>query len=166
MTRLLILWLLAERPMHGYRIRKTLSAPALAFWFHIEDASIYSMLRTLAKTGLATAEPEKETDHARPRTRYRITRAGRAALRRGLITAWRNHHPDSSPYPAALAALDELEKPEIAVLITARLTMLRSRRTELDKSAAGAPSALLARRAAALLDAEIAWLQSEQTLDS
>ena len=63
MTRLLILWLLAERPMHGYRIAKILSAPALAYWFHVEDASIYSMLRTLVKTGLARIEPEE--DHLR-----------------------------------------------------------------------------------------------------
>lgn len=162
MTRLLILWLLAERPMHGYRIAKILSAPALAYWFHVEDASIYSMLRTLVKTGLARIEPEDESGRARPRTRYRITRDGRTALRAGLEAAWRDHHPDTSPFPAALAALDELEDPEIAALTAARHAMLRARRTDLDTHAAGAPSALLARREAALLDAEIAWLESEQ----
>ena len=162
MTRLLIMWLLAERPVHGYRIAKILSAPALAYWFHVEDASIYSMLRTLVKTGLARIEPEEEAGRARPRTLYRITRAGRAALRAGLEAAWRDHHPDNSPFPAALAAIDELEEPEITALAEARLAMLCARRRDLDTHAAGAPSALLARREAALLGAEIAWLESEQ----
>ena len=48
MARLLVLWLLAEGPLHGYRIQKILGDPGLAFWFRVEDASIFTRLRSMA----------------------------------------------------------------------------------------------------------------------
>ena len=88
MTKLLILWLLAEMPMHGYRIKKILCAPELAFWFRLEDASIYSMLRSLVKQGLARPSGDEEGENRQTRSLYAITPDGRQALNEGLRTAW------------------------------------------------------------------------------
>ena len=49
LIRLLVLWLLSEQPLHGYRIKRALDDEGLAFWFPVEFASIYSLLRTLVK---------------------------------------------------------------------------------------------------------------------
>ena len=52
LTRLLILWLLSERPLHGYKIKRALDEPGLRFWFPIEYAAIYSLLGTAQLNGL------------------------------------------------------------------------------------------------------------------
>ncbi len=160
-TRILILWLLGEQPLHGYRIQKILGAPQLAFWFRIEDASIYSMLRTLTKHGFARAEEDPQDGGGPRRTIYGITPAGRRELRRCLETAWRSLSAGRSPFSAALAAIDEFEAPEINALMTTRKAALEDRRTRLLAVERSAPSGLLARREAALLDAEISWIALE-----
>jgi len=161
MTRLLILWLLAEGPLHGYRIRTILSDPGLAFWFRVEDASIYAMLRSLVKRGLARIQGEEREGQRPSRTVYRITPAGRKALRQGLEAGWRNLEPSREVFAAALAAADELEAEETGQFLAERRAALDERRARLDRVARSAPSGLLARREAALLDAEIAWLAQE-----
>ena len=161
MTRLLILWLLAERPLHGYRIQKILGDPGLSFWFRIEDASIYSMLRSLVKGGFARVLGEERKGQGPSRTVYRITPAGRKELRRLLDSAWRMLEPSRELFCAGLAVADELEAEEIRLLLAEREEALQRRRTRLDRVARSAPSGLLARREAALLDAEIAWLERE-----
>ena len=161
MTRILILWLLAEGPLHGYRVRKILAAPALAFWFRIEDAAIYSMLRSFVKQGLAREEGQ-ERDGRRPsRTMFRITRQGRDALHDALTAAWQAVGRDHDPVSAALAAADAFESAEIRALLHRRRSALRDRREVLRSVASGAPSGLLSRREAALLSAEIAWIDAE-----
>ncbi|MDJ0943696.1 MAG: PadR family transcriptional regulator [Kiloniellales bacterium] len=161
MTRLLILWLLAEGPLHGYRIQKILGDPGLAFWFRIEDASIYAMLRSLVKQGLARIQSQEREGQRPSRTVYRITPAGRTALRRDLEAGWRGLEPSRELFAAALAAADELEAEETRQLLAERREALGERRARLGRVARSAPSGLLARREAALLDAEIAWLAQE-----
>ena len=161
MTRILILWLLGEQPLHGYRIQKILGAPQLAFWFRIEDASIYSMLRTLTKHGFARAEQGPQDGGGPQRMIYGITPAGRRELRRCLEVTWRSLSGGRSPFSAALAAIDEFEAQEIDALMNARKAALESRRAQLLDVERSAPSGLLARREAALLDAEISWIARE-----
>lgn len=165
-TRILILWLLAEQPLHGYRIKKILGDPSLGFWFPVEDASIYSMLRSLEKAGLAR-EAGQEREGKRPnRVLYAITRSGRRALRERLQEAWLATRRGPEAISAALAAADEFEDAEIAELLRDRLAAVAGRREELRRVAPGAPSRLLARREQALLEAELRWLRRELgTLD-
>ncbi len=160
-TRLLVLWLLAERPLHGYRIRKILSAPAFAFWFRIEDASVYAMLRSLVKEGLAELVGEEQEGRRPNRSVYKITIAGRQALRARLEEAWRQVDASGSAVSAALAAVDEFEVAEVAALLSARHQALVARQANLETLGLGAPSGPLARREAALLAAEVAWIEGE-----
>ncbi len=161
MTRILMLWLLAEGPLHGYRVRKILAAPALAFWFRIEDAAIYSMLRSFVKQGLAREEGQEREGRRPSRTVFRITRPGRTALRQSLSDAWQTVARDREPVCAALAAADEFEPEELESLLRGRRAALCDRQDTLKAVAAGAPSGLLSRREAALLAAEIAWIDTE-----
>ena len=88
MARLLVLWLLNERPMHGYEIKKSLSDAGMRFWFGLEDASIYSVLRTLAKHGYAVASAPEQQGNRPARTRYEITTEGRRHYRQLLEQAY------------------------------------------------------------------------------
>jgi DNA-binding PadR family transcriptional regulator len=157
------LWLLSERPLHGYRIRKILRAAELAFWFQIEDASIYSMLRTLEKEGFARGDAREQEGNRPHRTIYRITPSGRRELRKCLEAAWSSSGRGKDPICAALAARDEFEASEIHEFLDARKQALRKRRGQLRELEPGAPSGLLARREAALLGAEVAWIEKELT---
>lgn len=161
MTRLLILWLLAEQPLHGYRVRKILSDAGFAFWFRVEDAAIYAMLRSLVKQGLARVLGEEREGQRPSRTVYKITPAGRKALRDGLQAAWQELEPSRDAFAAALAAADEFEAAELHDLLAERRSALDRRRGRLDRAARSAPSGFLARREAVLLEAEIAWLDRE-----
>ena len=160
-TRLLILWLLSEHPRHGYQIKSILTDPGFAFWFPIEDASIYAMLRSLTKQGLARVAGEERVGNRPNRTLYKITPDGRAALATELTGAWDGVSDNGRPIHAVLAARDEFEPCEIRDGLQARLEALTTRRERLDVLAPRAPSPFLARREAALLDAEIAWTEHE-----
>jgi DNA-binding PadR family transcriptional regulator len=160
-TRLLILWLLAEGPLHGYRIKTILTDRGFALWFALEDAAIYAMLRSLSKQGLAERAGE-EREGARPaRTLYRITPLGRQALAEELPGAWSLVTPRPEPIHAALAACDELQPAEVRAMLDRRADVLDARSAALDHATPAAPSPMLARRERALLDAERAWLTSE-----
>ena len=166
-TRILILWLLGEQPLHGYRIKKILSEVSLGFWFPVEDTSIYSMLRTLVKEGLAREAAQERVGRRPSRMLYAITRSGRRALRERLQAAWQGTRRAPETINAALAAADEFEDDEIADLLRTRLAGLGERRKELLRVTSGAPSPLLARRERALLDAELRWARRElRTLDA
>ncbi|MEM7123455.1 MAG: PadR family transcriptional regulator [Pseudomonadota bacterium] len=160
-TRLLILWLLSEHPRHGYQIKSILTDPGLAFWFPIEDASIYAMLRSLTKQGLARVAGEERVGKRPSRTLYKITPQGRAALAAELANAWGGVTENGRPIHAVLAARDEFEPYELCDGLKARLSALSARRERLDVLSLRAPSPFLARREAALLDAEIAWAEQE-----
>jgi DNA-binding PadR family transcriptional regulator len=105
MTRILILWLLSEQPLHGYRIKRILENDTYAFWFELEFTSIYSALRTLVKLEFI-AETGLEQDGARPeRMGYRITRSGRVHLQELLRKVWLSKPFAGDPFPMAIAGI-------------------------------------------------------------
>src|SRR5687767_11914025 len=87
MLELPVLGLLKERAMHGYELRKQLSAVLGPFW-QVSWGSLYPTLRRLAKTGavekLAEEKPSKRASKPksgtlgtpRRKTVYQITPAG------------------------------------------------------------------------------------------
>jgi PadR family transcriptional regulator, regulatory protein PadR len=74
-----ILSLLAETPMHGYELIRTIRDRTQGI-FEFGDGTIYPVLYALRDKGLVTAESEI-TDGGRLRKIYRLTPAGRSALR-------------------------------------------------------------------------------------
>jgi DNA-binding PadR family transcriptional regulator len=162
-TRLLILWLLAEQPQYGYRIKAILTDSGFAPWFALEDASIYAMLRSLTKQGLAGIAGEEQSGSRPARTFYKITPAGRTALAEGLTEAFAIVHPRPEPIHAALAASDELEPVTIGNALVARQNALTARLLNIRSQAPASPSQSLLRREIALLEAELDWLRDEIT---
>lgn len=161
LTRLLVLWLLSEGPLHGYRIKKILDDDTLRFWFPVEFASIYGVLRTLERHGYVEALGA-EREGARPvRTRYRITPDGREHLRELLRVAWRELPSPAEPIQLALAARAELPPEEVEQLLGEREEALAARLTQLDELARSAPDAEMAQRQRALTAAELRWIEEQ-----
>jgi DNA-binding PadR family transcriptional regulator len=159
LTRMLVLWLLSEGPLHGYRIRSILGDDTLGFWFPLEDASIYSCLRTLVKRGYARVLGKERAGRRPPRTRYAVTPQGRDHLRELLRRAWVELPATAEPVALALAATSELERGEVAELLAARESALRERLRALPAVRRRAPAGEMAERLAALTRAEIRWLK-------
>jgi DNA-binding PadR family transcriptional regulator len=158
MARLLVLWILSERACHGYEIKKALSDEGTAFWFGLDDTSIYSALRTLVKLGYAR-EVGTERDGARPpRTRYEITPDGRAHYRDLLVEALATPRLPTAPIDVALAANGDLDETTVRDALARRAAALEELEAGIRRSAQAAPSPQIAARNAALVDAERAWL--------
>lgn len=153
MVRMLVLYLLMEGALSGYDVKQVLSRSFVRFWFPVEDASIYSALKTLAGNGLATASKQGRA------VKYRITKRGAAELAAMTDGAWES--ANNQVANAALAVSGDMPKPTLKDGLMRRLDALRQRRAELESLRRGALSALLARREEALLNAEIDWLETE-----
>ena len=158
MARLLVLWLLAERSSYGYEIKKALSDEATGFWFSLDDASIYSALRTLTKHG-HTKQLGTEQEGRRPqRTRYAITSSGRRYYRSLLVDALATPSLPVAPVDVALAARGDLDPTAVSEALARRATSLDELATGIEAARLSTPSPAIASRNLALVDAERAWL--------
>ena len=78
---LLLLSLLAERPMHGYELDREIERRAVRQWAAVGTSSIYATLDRLAGQGLVHATAEPTPGQGPPsRIAYAITERGRARL--------------------------------------------------------------------------------------
>jgi DNA-binding PadR family transcriptional regulator len=161
LTRLLILWLLSEQSLHGYRIKRILDDDGLRFWFPLEYGSIYAVLRTLVKEG-HVREAAVEREGQRPqRTRYAITPAGRRHLAELLERAWLELPAPGEPIALALAARSDLaDERRIPELLAGRVERLRERLGDLDRLERSAPAGEMVDRQRALTTAELAWAEA------
>lgn len=158
--RLLVLWLLSEQPLHGYRIKRALDDEGLAFWFPVDFASIYSLLRTLVKQGHAE-ELGLEQQGARPeRMLYRISRKGRAHYRALLERAWSEPAPPGESLLVALAALPDLAADRLPAVLSRRKAALAGRIVQCAALARAAPEPAMVERTLSLTRADLKWLES------
>jgi DNA-binding PadR family transcriptional regulator len=77
-TAVMILRLLAEKPMYGYQIVKELQTRSEGY-FDLEQGTLYPALHRLEKDGLVSSEWEVVEDGP-SRKYYHITEAGQAEL--------------------------------------------------------------------------------------
>ena len=159
LTRLVILWLISEGPLHGYRIKRILDDESLSFWFPIEYASIYSVLRTMVKEGHVRVVAVERQGQRPERTRYAITRSGRRHFAELLEKAWRDPPTASDPFQLALAARSDLQG-SAESLMEARAEGLRERLVTLERLAPSAPAPEMVERQMVLTRAELAWVEA------
>jgi DNA-binding PadR family transcriptional regulator len=81
---LVLLSLLAERPMHGYQANAELERREIRDWAPISRPQIYYSLDKLAGAGLIRATETKEPAAGPERATYQTTAKGRAALSEAL----------------------------------------------------------------------------------
>lgn len=158
MARLLVLWLLSERSSYGYEIKRALSDETTGFWFSLEDASIYSALRTLTKHGHTKELGTEQQGRRPPRTRYAITAKGRRHYRQLLIDALATPSLPVSAVDIALAARGDLDATAVSEALARRTKSLDEMAAGIERARPGTPSAEIVTRNLALVNAERAWL--------
>jgi DNA-binding PadR family transcriptional regulator len=158
LTQLLVLWLLSERPLNGYELKRILQDSSTGLWAEIEAASIYSVLRTFERRGVVEAVAADGA--TRQSTQYRITRDGRRVLRELAERAWRGSLLDLALGQAAIATGGELEPERLRALARERLARIESELQWARSLERSALDAQLAVRMSALLAADADWLRS------
>lgn len=81
---LLLLSLLAERPMHGYQANAELERRCVRDWAAISRPQIYYSLEKLARAGMIRGVKSDEPAAGPERQKYETTAAGRSALASAL----------------------------------------------------------------------------------
>jgi DNA-binding PadR family transcriptional regulator len=126
MTRLVLLGVLRNEPMHGYRIKQTLHEWHMDFWADVQGGSIYAGLKRLVTEGLIEKAGSSREGNRPVRTTYRITPSGREELRRLLRTFWTPPSRYARPVDIALHFSLELPPEEIEPLLQERLRALEN----------------------------------------
>lgn len=168
MTRVVLLGALARvGPMHGYAIKQTLEGWHMDFWADVKPGSIYAGLKRLVAEGLVEEVGTSRSGNRPVRTTYRITQAGREALRLLLRSFWTPPMRVARPIDMALQFVNELSPAEIEPLLRQRLQALENQisifrpevRPEFDDSARQARVDDLHEHELKLLVAEREWCE-------
>ncbi|HEY8416011.1 MAG TPA: PadR family transcriptional regulator [Thermaerobacter sp.] len=127
MTRLVLLGMLARRPMSGYEIQQYLQLVRIDQWSSILPGSIYHALKKMAAEGLVEVRATEQTGF-RTRVIYAITPAGRAEYRRLLREALRTP-PRSLPsdFYLTLGFVDDLTREEVVAALDEQIARLEER---------------------------------------
>jgi DNA-binding PadR family transcriptional regulator len=95
---LVLLSLLAERPMHGYEANLELERRDARDWAAISRPQVYYSLEKLARRELIRAAEDEEAAAGPERRRFRTTAKGRAALASALEREDWTVHRDRPPF--------------------------------------------------------------------
>ena len=167
-VEVVVLGLLAEEPLYGYDLLERLRSRSMGFWVEVGKASVYQTLRRLERDGSVGGRAQ-EGPEGPDRRVYRITRAGRERLRRGLserAAALEPYETDGGlalgfihllPAAGARAAVDERE-----AAVRDLLDALRTERTRTagDTGAGRSVSRAMLDRQVAFAKAELTWLKA------
>lgn len=157
-----VLGLLAEGPVHGYDLLERFRARGMGRWVAVGRASVYQALRRLEREGLVAGRDAPGVEGPERRV-YRLTRAGRGRLRRGLVALLAEAGPYEAPATTALGFLRLLPPAEARAAIAERERVLGDLVERLDAEAARIPYAgdrAMLDLQASLARAELAWLAS------
>lgn len=164
-SRLLILGLLAEAPLHGHQIRRAAEQSGIEQWGGVKVGALYGMLHRLADEGLI--EPVRvEQEGRRPqRTVYAITEDGRQELAIHRERALTQPVLHSTTVEAALkwsagldhGALDGRLSRRRAALAQALNELVANRELHQGEGHLSAASLAGYRRSELHLEAELAW---------
>jgi DNA-binding PadR family transcriptional regulator len=100
---LVLLSLLAERPMHGYQANLELERRQVRDWAGVSRPQVYYSLEKLARAGLIRAGADKSPAAGPDRAVYQTTAKGRAALATALERADWTTGRDRPPFLTWLA---------------------------------------------------------------
>jgi DNA-binding PadR family transcriptional regulator len=167
-VEIVVLGFLTEGPRYGYELLERFRQRSMAEWVEIGRASVYQALGRLEETGAVSAQQQEGTEGPDRRV-YRIARAGRDRLRRGLAERLEGAGPYETDGGVALGFVHLLRPEEARRAISAREQALRARRDRLAEerralTAVREPGASVASRVLDLQDAlagaELGWLVS------
>ena len=125
-TRVLVLGVLLNKPMHGYEVRRELESWNAEQWANIAYGSIYFSLAKMAEEELVTVVSTDDRGKRPARTVYAITDQGRAEFERLLRELWWEYRPAIDPFRVALSFMNCLPREEVLAALRHRADGLRS----------------------------------------
>ena len=124
-TRLVILGLLRDRPLHGYEIKHNIEEH-MGDWTDIAFGSIYFALGKLAEEGFIEKIATEQEGHRPSRTIYQITQTGRAEFERLLREVWQNLEHHYFTLDIGLAFIEALPIEEVKAYLRQRVAQLEA----------------------------------------
>jgi DNA-binding PadR family transcriptional regulator len=162
----LILGLVAERPMHPYEMVQTLIDRKEDRFAKTRPGSLYHTVDRLHAQDLLQVSSVQRAGNRPERTVYAITDAGESTLRRTLAEMLRTPAVEYPLLYLALAEAHSLDRQEVTGLLTERLDAMRDELACIagaaaDASKAGVPEMFMldAGCRQAVLDAQITWIE-------
>lgn len=169
-TRMVVLGLLQDRPLHGYEIKHIVEAH-MGDWTSIAFGSIYFALKKLTEEGLIEVSATERTGNRPSRTVYALTDAGREEFLRLLRELWGSLERQYFAIDLGLFFLDALPHEELAGYIDARIEGLQAvlahlakhREESLINPHVPGRARFIFDHSRTHLEAELAWTQALQT---
>ena len=159
---LVVLGLLAEEPMHAYRIRQLIRQRGKDGVVNVARSnSVYQTIDRLGRSGLIRVRATTRGTGRPDRTTYEITADGRSALREWLVKTLSTPAREFPEFPAALATMSATTPTEAMRALTERVEALTVRIKDLDKPP-NVPRLFLVEDeyALAMARAELRWVRS------
>ena len=130
MSKLIILGLLKNKPMHGYEIQTIIQESRMDQWANVLSGSIYYALNKMEDEGIIETVKEERTG-ARIRKIYGITEKGEAEYFVLLKDYLRSQpHSLKSDFMLSLAMVGQLPKEETLSILQENLHILEATKTE------------------------------------
>jgi DNA-binding PadR family transcriptional regulator len=130
-TRLVILGLLRDQPLHGYEIKQIIEEH-MGDWTSIAFGSIYFALGKLSEEGLIEMAATEKKGNRPSRSVYQITEAGRSEFIRLLKEVWSEPERQYFALDVGLAFMNALPADEITGYLHKRVAQLESTLQYLD----------------------------------
>lgn len=122
---LVVLSLLAEEPMHGYRIVAELGKRDATDWIEISRPQVYYSLKKLSTMGLISGSDDKSGLLGPERDTFKINSLGRSAMNKALFdTSWAEHRPPP-PFLTWMALSSHMTQEQTKEMIAARRDYLK-----------------------------------------
>jgi DNA-binding PadR family transcriptional regulator len=123
-----VLSMLTEEPMHAYRMQQLVKERHKDDVINVSQRnSIYQTIQRLVRDELVEVEATGRAENRPERTTYRITDAGRRALRDWLDAMVSTPAGEFPEFPAALAFLPNLAPKQAIAALATRADRLRAR---------------------------------------
>jgi len=122
-TRLVVLGLLQERPLHGYEIKHIIQ-DHMGDWTSIAFGSIYFALKKLTEEGMVEIAATEQDGNRPSRTVYAVTDAGRAEFLRLLRELWEAPERQYFATDLGLFFMDALSTDELLGHLAGRIESL------------------------------------------
>jgi DNA-binding PadR family transcriptional regulator len=122
-TRLVLLALLRDKPLHGYELKHIIEEH-MGDWTNIAFGSIYFALNKLKTGGFVERAGEEKVGNRPSRRVYKITDKGKKEFLSLLRESWRTYEREYHSLDIALAFSDALPKAEVAGYMTQRINLI------------------------------------------
>jgi len=124
-TRLVILGLLRDRPLHGYELKHIIEEH-MGDWTNIAFGSIYFALRKLAEEGFVEKIATEQEGGRPSRSIYQVTDTGRDEFLRLLREVWGELERQYYSIDIGLAFMEALPLDEVKNFLQARVAQLEA----------------------------------------